>query len=75
MLRSSVVAVIAIVDYLRPDSERSHIGRFVNSVLTGDAGLILQRKIDANWSLLTTNVLTLMVPLGDRLLDLPATTT
>ncbi len=60
----AVVAVIAIVDFLRPDSERSHIGRFVNSVLTGDAGLILQRKIAANWSLLTTNVLTLMVPLA-----------
>jgi hypothetical protein len=58
-----VVATIATLDYLRPEEDRTHLGRFVESVLTGDAGTVVQRKIDANLSLLTNSVLTLMVPL------------
>jgi hypothetical protein len=58
-----VVSSIAVADYLRPPDQRSHLGRFVDSVLSGDAAVIVQRKLEANVSLLTTSVLTLMVPL------------
>lgn len=58
-----VVAVIAFLDYLRPEQDRSHLGRFVEAMLSGEAASIVQRKLEANVSLLTNSVLTLMVPL------------
>ena len=58
-----VVGVIATLDYLRPPETRTHLGRFVQSLLDGDAAVIVQRKLEANLSLLTNSVLTLMVPL------------
>ncbi|HEX5016870.1 MAG TPA: hypothetical protein VFX15_04725 [Actinomycetes bacterium] len=58
-----VVAVIATLDYMRPEASRTHLGRFVQAVVDGDAMLIVQRKLEANISLLTNSVLTLMVPL------------
>jgi hypothetical protein len=57
------VVVIATVDFLRPEDSRTHLGRFVQSVIDGDALVIVQRKLEANLSLLTNSVLTLMVPL------------
>ena len=54
---------IAGLDYLRPEEDRSHLGRFVDSLVDGDAATIVERKLEANVSLLTTSVLTLMVPL------------
>ena len=45
------------LDYLRPEEDRSHLGRFVDSLVTGDAASIVQRKLEANVSLLTTSVL------------------
>jgi len=58
-----VVVVIAFLDYLRPEQDRSHLGRFVEAMLSGEAASIVQRKLEANVSLLTNSVLTLMVPL------------
>lgn len=58
-----VVGVIAFLDYLRPEADRTHLGRFVEALVSGDAAAIVQRKLEANVSLLTTSVLTLMVPL------------
>lgn len=59
----AAVSIIATLDYLRPEDARTHLGRFVGSVLDGQAWVIVERKIDANVSLLTSSVLTLMVPL------------
>lgn len=59
----AIVGVIAGLDYLRPEEDRSHLGRFVESLVRGDAATIVERKLEANVSLLTTSVLTLMVPL------------
>jgi hypothetical protein len=59
-----VVAAIATLDYLRPEDSRTHLGRFVQSMVDGDAAVIVQRKLEANVSLLTNSVLTLMVPLA-----------
>lgn len=59
-----VVTAIAVSDYLRPEDSRTHLGRFVADVLDGTAGTVVQRKVEANLSLLTNSVLTLMVPLA-----------
>lgn len=42
-----VVAVVAFFDYLRPAESRSHMGAFVARVLDGEAGEVLENKIDA----------------------------
>ena len=59
-----VVAGISTADYLRPEADRTHLGRFVQQLLDGSAGLVVQRKIEANLNLLTNSVLTLLVPLA-----------
>jgi hypothetical protein len=41
----ALVAVIGVVDYLRPAPSRSHFGRFVAAVLDGSAGATVYRKI------------------------------
>ncbi len=58
-----LVTTFAVLDWTRPDDRRTHLGRFVQQVLDGDAGTVLQRKAAANLGLLTSSVLTLLVPL------------
>ncbi|WP_344490957.1 hypothetical protein [Glycomyces endophyticus] len=43
----TVFAVGGILDYLRPEEDQTHLGRFVGSVLDGSAQLILVRKARA----------------------------
>ncbi|MCU1691005.1 MAG: hypothetical protein JWM64_96 [Frankiales bacterium] len=59
----ALVSAFAVLDWSRPADQRSHLGRFVQQVLDGDAGTVLQRKAAANLGLLTSSVLTLLVPL------------
>ncbi len=59
----AVVASFAVLDWTRPVDDRTHLGRFVQQVLDGDAATVLQRKAAANLGLLTSSVLTLLVPL------------
>lgn len=47
-----VLALFAGLDYTRPSSEQTHLGRFVKKLLDGDAGVIFQRKLQANINLL-----------------------
>ncbi len=42
-----VFAVAGFLDYLRPEADQTHLGRFVASVLDGSATQILIRKADA----------------------------
>lgn len=60
----SVVAVIAVLDWLQPAEDRSHVGRFVQQVLDGSAFDVIQRKARANWDILTSSPLTLLVPVA-----------
>lgn len=55
-----VVMAIAVLDYLRPAADRTHLGRFVGQILDGTAITIVQRKLEANLRILTGSVLTLM---------------
>lgn len=58
------IGAFALVDLSRPEGERTHLGRFVERLQDGDAGLILRRKLNANWSILTSSVWTWLVPFG-----------
>lgn len=46
----TLVAAIAGLDWLRPEAERSHAGRFVQDILDGDAGEMVVRKAGYAWA-------------------------
>jgi hypothetical protein len=61
----ATVATIAVLDWTRPAAERSHLGRFVQQILDGDAGAVLIRKIDANLGSLSQRpLLAVFVPVA-----------
>jgi putative copper export protein len=49
----SAITVFAMVDLTRDAADQTHLGRFVSKMLHGDAGEIIQRKIEANLRVLT----------------------
>ncbi|EAQ00878.1 hypothetical protein JNB_11904 [Janibacter sp. HTCC2649] len=54
---------VAGLDWLRPADDRSHLGRFIQAIIDGNALDIVIRKGQQNWSILTGNApLTLLVP-------------
>lgn len=57
-----VVAAIAVLDYLRPASARTHFGRFVGQLLDGSASTIVQRKAESNIGLLLSSPLSALLP-------------
>ncbi|MET7298117.1 hypothetical protein [Embleya sp. NPDC005575] len=56
-----VIGTIAVLDWRRPAASRSHLGRFVQEVVDGDAGDTLHRKIMGNLHSFTTPF-TLIIP-------------
>ncbi|MGY1691333.1 hypothetical protein [Geodermatophilus sp. SYSU D01105] len=66
VLALAVVAVgtLAVVDWLRPAAERSHLGRFVEQVLTGEAWTVVSRKAQANLDILLGSPLAWMLPVA-----------
>ena len=57
-----VVSAVAILDHLRPESDQTHLGRFVGQVLGGTAWQIVDRKLDANLHLLLHSPVAVLVP-------------
>ncbi|HKA03918.1 MAG TPA: hypothetical protein VKD67_06295, partial [Acidimicrobiales bacterium] len=57
----AIVAVFALVDLARPADERTHLGRFVADIGNGEAWLVLRRKLESNWHVLTSTPWTLVV--------------
>ncbi|TQS39884.1 hypothetical protein [Cryptosporangium phraense] len=49
---AALVATLAIADYLRPEEDRTHFGRFVATVLDGEGLATVDRKVRANLDLL-----------------------
>ncbi|MEV5888237.1 hypothetical protein [Nonomuraea fuscirosea] len=54
----ALVGALSVFDWLRPDSERTHLGTFVQQVIDGEAWTVVGRKFGAmigvtvgNWSL------------------------
>jgi hypothetical protein len=56
------VGVIAVLDWLGPAEQRSHLGRFVQQVLDGDAAEVIGRKAETNLHSFA-NPIALLVPL------------
>ncbi|HEX5532154.1 MAG TPA: hypothetical protein VFX33_00265 [Actinomycetales bacterium] len=59
-----VVAGLSVVDWLRPPADRTHLGRFVQTVLDGGALPVIERKLAQNLAILTGSPLTLIIPFG-----------
>ncbi|WP_299036376.1 hypothetical protein [uncultured Pseudokineococcus sp.] len=58
------MALLATLDWLRPPGDRTHLGRFVETVLDGGALDVVGRKLSANVSILTGNPQGLLVPIA-----------
>lgn len=56
------VMLISLGDWLRPPAERTHLGRFAQTVIDGGAWQVVTRKAAANWSILTSSFLTVLLP-------------
>ncbi|SEL71335.1 hypothetical protein SAMN04515665_117107 [Blastococcus sp. DSM 46786] len=66
ILAAAVVAVstVAVLDWIRPPTERTHLGRFVEQVLTGEAWTVVSRKAQANIGILLGSPLAWMLPVA-----------
>ena len=66
ILAAAVVTVgtLAVLDWLRPAADRSHLGRFVEQVLTGEAWTVISRKAQANLDILMRSPLAWMLPVA-----------
>ncbi|PVU82818.1 hypothetical protein DDP54_07150 [Cellulomonas sp. WB94] len=58
------VTAFAVVDYLRPADSRTHLGRFVETVLDGGAWQVVERKLAQNLKILVGSELTLLAVAG-----------
>lgn len=59
-----LLTVVSVVDWLRPAAERTHLGRFVQTVIDGGALQVVGRKADQNLTILFGSVLSVLVPVG-----------
>ena len=59
-----ILVVFALIDLARPVESRTHLGRFAAKLIDGDAAVILQRKLDANVSILTSTIWTVVIPVA-----------
>ncbi|WP_116451877.1 hypothetical protein, partial [Blastococcus litoris] len=66
ILGVAVVAVgtVAVLDWTGPAEDRSHLGRFVEQVLTGEAWTVISRKAQANLDILLGSPLAWMLPVA-----------
>ncbi|CCG03371.1 membrane protein [Blastococcus saxobsidens] len=66
ILAAAVVAVgtVAVLDWLRPAGERTHLGRFVEQLLSGEALTVISRKAQANVGILLGSPLAWMLPVA-----------
>lgn len=60
-LTVTLVGGFCFLDYLRPAAQRSHLGKLVESVLSGELGQIIVRKLSRNLNILFSSQLTVML--------------
>ncbi|WP_193071419.1 hypothetical protein [Brevibacterium sp. FME37] len=58
-----VMLAVLFIDWLRPADQRTHFGRFFDSIISGEALSVLARKIGMNIDILTQSWMTLVLPL------------
>ncbi|HEX2073594.1 MAG TPA: hypothetical protein VHF92_07400, partial [Geodermatophilus sp.] len=63
-LAVAAVGTLAFLDWLRPAAERSHLGRFVEQLLTGEAWTVVSRKAEANLGILFGSPLAWLLPVA-----------
>jgi hypothetical protein len=56
------LVLLGLLDWLRPAESRSHMGKFVQTMLDGGAWDIIVRKLGQNTTLLFANPLSLLIP-------------
>jgi len=61
---AGTIALVAYIDWRNPTADRSHLGRFVQQVIDGEAGTVVQRKLEANLRAFRNYLLALIVPIG-----------
>jgi hypothetical protein len=61
---AATIALVAYLDWRNPAADRSHLGRFVQQVIDGDATTVVQRKLEANLRAFRNYLLALIVPIG-----------
>jgi hypothetical protein len=63
---AAVVAVgaVAVLDWTRPAGERTHLGRFVDQVVSGEAWTVIGRKAQANVDILLGSPLAWVLPVA-----------
>ena len=44
----ALAALVAVLDWLRPAASRTHLGEFVETVISGEAGAVVGRKLAQN---------------------------
>jgi tryptophan-rich sensory protein len=59
-----VAGTVAVLDWLRPADQRTHLGRFVQQLLDGGAWTVVSRKAQDNLAVLTGSSLTWLLPVA-----------
>ena len=59
---AALMLLVLFLDWLRPADQRTHFGNFFDSLLSGEAGAVLLRKIGMNIDILTQSWMTLLLP-------------
>lgn len=59
----AAVAALAVIDWLRPAADRTHLGEFVQDVIDGNAPEVIGRKADANLGLFVSAPIIVIVAL------------
>lgn len=63
-----LVVAVAVADWLRPEADRTHLGRFVQTAIDGGAWNVIRRKGMQNLEILTSSPWTLLIPVAMALL-------
>jgi hypothetical protein len=58
----AVLVALGVLDWLRAPGDRTHLGRFVQSVIDGEEGPVIRRKGAQNVKILYSSYLTLLLP-------------
>ena len=58
----AVLALVAVGDWLRPSDRRTHLGRFVQTVLDGGGWDVVTRKASQNLDIVTSAPIQLLLP-------------
>lgn len=55
------LSLVGFFDYLRPEEQQTHLGRFVGQIFDGEAFITILRKLAAAWGTVFNTPLTLLV--------------